>query len=660
MPVPVPMPIGSTGPIALRDADVGFPLGMWSGDDVEQMPPGSYFRSMNTVNRGRLVQCRPGYFNPLALPDGVLQGLVMFKPKDSITQLVFAVSGKVYYSAAPFKTYKQIKELQFSPRAAQIYWAITEKAVERNADGSLTLINPYSVLMIQDGLTAPGFWDGALAGHIRGPTKTPLGSYMAWSGDRLWVARGKLLFAGDIADPFSFFEGLYVGTTGAFVLPGLITGLADIPSADASALLCFTEETTTRFQSYSFIRLLWDTTPNFQQVILPETGCASHKSIVAHGGQIWWVAQYGLTNLNAAYATHLDSGIDYVDHQMAISKGYLAPDLSGACSATFEKYLLVSVPYADWFNTHTWCYDSSRHNSGQPSWNSFWVGTRPVEWAVGVIDDQPRIFQASVDYDGHNRIWEAFSEERLDNGCPITCTLETRGYTAGTTGPKEFQWADVWFSELAGDVDVRASWGAATRGRYKSIMSKRIHADQGTIRSATLMRFDRTDFALKKQVRTLQTESRQMTDPDPFSSCGVESDTEEWTSSGFHFCIIWNGPGAIRALRVFLQETPEPPQGACEADEIDVRASRFDGADAAAPTFDEVLLALQKFDPVYTAESTQTATNGNLTAVGTGFAESRISQQTAQKMADCQAEHRAAKKLEAMSPGYLGGFAAGN
>lgn len=649
----------ATGPTLAKDRDIGFPLGMWSGDDSEMLPPGSYYRSMNTVNRGRLVQCRPGYNTTFTLPDGVLQGLILFKPLDNPAQLVVAVAGKIYYSAAPFDEFVQIPGLSFSPTAPQIYWCPTERSVQRNADGSLTLLNPRPVLMIQDGVTAAGYWDGATSGHLKGSLATPLGKAMAWSGTRLWVARGRQLFASDIADPFSFFEGQYVNATGAFVLPGEITALAELPSVENPVLLCYTDTTTTQFLSHIQQRLLWATTPNFQKVILPNVGAVGQRAVVAHGGLLWWFSQFGFTNLNAAYATHLDSGTDYVDHNMAISKGFLAPDLSVVAAASFEKYLLVSVPYCDWNNRHTWVRDESKHNNGHPSWNSYWVGTRPVEWTSGTVGQESRIFHASVDYDGKNRIWEAFGPTRLDNGCPITWTLETRGMTGGTDSPKEFNWADIWMGELSGVVDLKAGWSTATRGRYKTVLSKRIVSTRGSFSDAVPVRFDKKDFMLRPQVRKLRTETRKLTSPDPLTSCGVESDVEDWTDVGFRFCIIANGPGAIRAVRVFMDDQPERPEGKCEKDETNVRASRFDGADSAGLTLGEVLSKLQAADPIFTASATATATYKGITTVGTGQANSRISQQAADKMAECMAEMRATGELQQLAPGFLGGFKAG-
>ncbi len=47
-------------------------------------------------------------------------------------------------------------------------------------------------------------------------TETVQGLWMAWIGSRLWVARGRQLFASDIFDPLHFNETTYIGGGGSF------------------------------------------------------------------------------------------------------------------------------------------------------------------------------------------------------------------------------------------------------------------------------------------------------------------------------------------------------------------------------------------------------------------------------------------------------------
>lgn len=626
------------------DGDAGFPLGANSVDDCEALPPGSYVRSMNTVNRGGIVQCRPGYRWRFNLPSGNLQGMTIYRPTSGGEQLVFAVDGKVYTSASPFVEFRQLANLQFNPYAKQLFFCACDHAIERQADGSLKLIPPRKVLIIQDGFSAPGYWNGADSDQVEGGLadfKLPLGTAMAWSGSRLWVARGPLVFVSDIANPFSFFEGQYVGSIGAFILPGPVTGMAEVPSVERPSLLVFTENTTTMFQSNIRARALWPAVQNFQLTVFPNIGCASHKAVAAHNGLLWWFSQYGLTNTNLAYAAQQSGKFQFADDEMAVSKGYLYSDISGVAMASFENYLLTSVPYTDKWNRHTWVRDTK----GRESWNSYWTGTRPVEWAAGAVNGSPRIFYVSADLDGGNRLWEAFSSDRFDECTPITWGLELRGYTAGSLAKKQFRWADVYLTELQGTVDVFAEWAGTNKGRYREILEKRVSAMAGSVEATREVRFDRDEFALKKQTRLLRTEEQRMLDADDLGGAGVLDDREAWIDTGFQLCIMVNGPGAIKAIRMFMEVEPEQPQGRCEADEDDSRAERFDGASTKGDTEQDVLDTLQEEEPVYVADSSVTAEYKGETVFANGGGSSRLSQTVADKLALALANCRAAIQL---------------
>lgn len=642
----------------IQDGDIGFPLGMFSSTEPEQIPRGGYVRSMNTTNRGRVVQCRPGYGWKFNMPSGNLQGCVLFRPTRGGDQLVFAVDGKVYYSVEPFTTFKKISALKFSSTSRFVYWATAEKAVERNLDGSLTLIDPRSMLIIQDGKTAPAYWDGATGAHVGG--KVPLGTVMKWAGGRLWVARDRLLFASDYADPLSFIEGLYIGGTGAFVLPGEITAMEETPSADAPQLMVFTDTTSTRFLSNIRQRALWPQVENFQLTIHPSLGCVAHRSVLAHAGLLWWYCGSGLTNLDMALATHVTSSAQTIDQAMIHSKSRLSDDLAGICCASFENYMLVSVPYCDFFNRHTWVRDDSLDQlSGEPlGWNSYWTGTRPVQWTAGIISGRNRIFYASKDRDGVNRMWEAFQPERYDNGCPISWTVETRGMFGDNLARKQFRYADVLFRELEGEIDIKVSWACANRGPYQEIMSKRVTAMRGSVNGELKLQFDKDMFALKKQSRSLRTQDRKGVKVDEFSSCHVESDWQDWIDTAFQLCIMVNGPGAVRAVRVICDEENELLEGICQQNELNQRGSRVDGADAAEDIETKVLEDLQKGDVEFTANSSKAMSYFGISVIGTGQATSSISQLAAEKMAAATASMRATEKLKQEAKSFIGGFLA--
>lgn len=635
------------------DGDIDFSLGMNSVADPERVAEKAYVRGVNAVKRGGMLQCRPGFSWKFNLPSGNLQGMTVFRPTQGGAQLVFAVDGLVYASAYPYTQYRKLKGLQFSPYSERVFWCECEKTVQRNADLSITFITPRSVLMIQDGFTAPAYWDGAVSAHVAGGIaafKTPLGTAMAWSGSRLWVARGQQVFASDIADPLSFFEGLYVGDIGAFVLPERVTAMVEVPNVQSPSLLVFTDNTTTAFQTNIRTRTLWTTTPNFQLTIFPDLGCVAPKSVIAHNGKVWWFSQFGVTSLDYAVASRQTGVMFYADGPMAISKGYLSNNLSGIAAAGIENYLLYSVPYADKYNQHTWVMDATP----SPAWDAYWTGVRPVEWCGGAFNSTPRLFFVSKDHDGGNRLYEAFTSDRMDGCCPITWGFESRGYTfADTAQVKELRYTDLLLSELSGEVDVSVSWAGANKGRFSGTLTKHISAARGSISGDLPVRFDREEFAFKQQSRRVRTQDRKGSDADPLT--GVEDERQNWIDTGFQLNVQISGPGAIRAVRLFAQTEAGKTAGVCEEQEVAFRGVRFDGAASAKDTLVSTIVSLQDDGTVFSSTKTVSYNRDGIEYTQSATATSRMSQAVADKQALAAAQCRASYALVAGAAPYIGG-----
>jgi hypothetical protein len=645
------------------DGDSHFRSGMDSANDPDQLPAGMYARAFNAVKRGGKLQCRPGYWQRASLAAGMIQGAHGFWTTDNVPMLLVAIAGRVYRLLAPFDRLELIPDLQFAENARHVYFETAIWAVRRNEDGSQTLIAPRTVVIMQDGLSAPGYYDGSANGHIRGDFTTPLGTVMKWTGDRLWVARGRRLFASDIGNPFSFFEGEYIGPTGinSFILPDAISAMAEVTGVADPFLLVFTDRDGVAFQSNIRQRSSWASVPNFQKTILPGVGCVAHRSVVNTFGQLWWMSASGVVSLDIALAVNQESKLTKIDTNMAWSKRSLSGDLSGVCGGTIENYLLMSVPYADKFNRHTWVYDAAGLETNEfkqgPGWDAYWIGTRPVAWVTLNVDGTDRIFQFSHDSDGHNRLWEAFHTERKDNGCPISWGLETRGYTGGARNFFQFRYVDLIMSEFSGETEVSVQWAGTRRGRYKSLGSKIVSAEEGSVRfDVPIDASKECFFALKRQGRTLRSEEVRRQESDPGSSCDVESDREEPYDNGFQMFILCSGPGAIDAIRFFAQDENEGRSGECPTDESGShRATRFDGYSARAAT---AISVLDKVNPVlvlYTATRSATVQWNGFVATESATRTSWLSQWDADRSAQCVATMRAAKKLEEISAPLFGG-----
>jgi hypothetical protein len=193
-------------------------------------------------------------------------------------------------------------------------------------------------------------------------------------GDRLWVARGTSLFASDINNPLSFVEPQYITGVESFIFKEEITALARNPSVQFGSMFVFTTSTTSLIQSGVRDRTTWLNTQDFQREVLPNVGCLSQRSVVAHYGLLWWFSQFGLTSLDSASQAYISSVLPYRDDEMQDSKSRLVRPESGVACSTFENYLLCSVPLLRQVHRHTWCLDNLPLQTGKqemPAWNSF-------------------------------------------------------------------------------------------------------------------------------------------------------------------------------------------------------------------------------------------------------------------------------------------------
>lgn len=572
-----------------RDQQFGFGLGCNSGINPIAIPDGGYHIGQNVVSRGGLIQTRPGYRSVFNLPCGRLQGFTLFKPTDGSTHMVAAVAGEIYISAAPFETYRKLEGIAFNANAERVVFCATIQT--QYFDGAGFIVNrdrPLDILIMQDGSTRAAMWNGSVARHLV-PTvsgkvdpesgeiitkprrdETPVGLWMAWAGNRLWVSRGNEVFASDINNPLKFTEAKYLAEGRSFTMPERVTGM--IQPASGSELIVFGQTTITFLKANILDRRAWLNTPEFQKTFTG-IGCIAGKSIVNQLGLTWWYSQTGWTNLNFALQTMNDSKVRYLDEPMQASKSYLHPNRSFICAADIENYILISVPFSSSHNKHTWVLDTEGEAY---KWDGWWTGTSPVEWGVESIDGVQRAFYASVDNDGVNRIWEAFQPDRTDNGEPITCFFTTRHHTFATPGPKQFDFAEFFLQEVYSTVDVWS--GVATRnGSYRQTLVKRVEATDGPIDAGDTYTDTDTLSSNRTQFRRIRTQAIDPSANDLCNGCGVETDWPYPVDREFSIMLMWSGRMAVDGYRLWALARADVEEGYCETDETGPRAVNAEG-----------------------------------------------------------------------------------
>lgn len=574
------------------------------------LPQGSYYWGENLVNRAGVVQTRPGKELIFRLPGKRAQGICVYRPYQQKEQLVWAIDGFVYYSIYPFTSYVRLPNVMFYKDSRRVIFAQARQAATQNPDGTLVILpQPVDILMMQDGYTASAFYIGnsstaaAQSGHNKGGPplyQCPVGTVMAFAGNRLWVAYLNTIYASDFLNPNSFTEGTYLAEADGFKLPEPCSGMLETYAADA--LLCFTPFTVTSLQSSIFNRPDWQNTPNFQQIISKDYGSISPLAVLNQFGLPWAYSEVGLVNLNEAMQTYRTSQMSPRDLEMLRSKDNMSPDRSGICMVAFEDWILVSVPSGSRFNRHTWVMDGtpqtllSPSNSLPPCWSGIWTGTFPVQYATGEIQDVPRCFELSYscnpDQDGnHIFIWEDFIGRRTDrigpaNETPISVSWETQIFEVSNVGElSRFKYVEIDVIELVGDVSIQIYY-APIKAHYRLIHELLLNAEEGLPGSPEFplwtyqaITTDTVFESFRPQTRTIRTPdiTGAASEEDGCSdTCGVETDYQHSVDKGFQILINWQGRMGIRELRIFVEPYPQPGIGKCtvsEENEINIVSS---------------------------------------------------------------------------------------
>jgi len=489
----------------------GFIKGVNSFLDPVYVDDGEIVWAENAANKGGLWQTRPGFKSLLNLctQDGSSfstwwiaagqpalhpQFFTVFTPTGDNPQIVFGISGSVFTCAfmenGSIGQPAQIIQLSFDPTIPQLCAVATVKSADIVA-GLSTNIAPRNVLVIQDGVSRAGYWDGVGAGHLNpkklwkvdnlgntifqsGYNETRIGLWMAWSGNRLWVANGTSVYASDENDPLHFTEETVFTQIPVFNFPTNVTAMIDRGTSgiQQSLLFVFTETDTWSLWSGIQNRTQWILTGDLQRRVFSGIGCVAGKSPVNHMGFLYWYSQSGVVSFDTLGTVTSTQFLPPVDAQMAHSKSRMSPDKTLVCSGVRDSYVFWSVPMGPTstngrvYNNHTqvldWITIPPPLRNGPyiaiaaPTWQGVWTGIRPIEWATANIFNQPRCFTMSMDFDGTPRIWEAFQGNRSDNGQQISWLIQTKSHLVSENifSQAIFRHFRILFEQIYGNINI--------------------------------------------------------------------------------------------------------------------------------------------------------------------------------------------------------------
>jgi hypothetical protein len=285
---------------------------------------------------------------------------------------------------------------------------------------------------------------------------------------------------------------------------------------------------------------------------------------------------------------------------MMESKWNMSQSPDGICGFAYENFIGLSVPSGDKNNGHTWVRDMAPFEGNANAWASYWTGWRPIQWAKADISGDEHIYFASRDYDGHNRIWRAFTSDRTDNGCPITCFMLTKAYDFGTMDFKQFQYADIDLVEIYGNASI-AVYVAGKRGPFRNIATKDIVATKGQVYHDEDYGYGGNNLrANRPQTRRIST--RTNVSNNLCDGGGVEGGETGDRDTYFQLLFAWSGQLGIEAYRINAEIIEDNGFGKCEEDEVGDRSLSFTGYGALNRFADGSIVE-------YTSTQSYTATN---------------------------------------------------
>lgn len=576
----------------------GFPGGINSGIDPLLLGSGQAQWAVNAVCKGGVWQTRPGFKSRLTLSTGFAQisnwwvsagkpgiwpqFLVTFKPNNGTTYLVYGLAGSVWYSVVnadhSLSSPAQLP-LTFDPDVRTMHAVACVQSAEVTS-GVVATRTPRRVLIIQDGINHAGYWDGESAGHLEpkqnytqndagdtiytdGYNQTPIGTWMAWSGNRLWVVNGNTVYASDINNPLGFTEQITLVNVPYITFPSEITGIYDRGTAGttSSRVWVFTDDTVYTLASGVQDRSTWRTTADWQAKIYGGTGCIAGKSITAHRGLLYWYSADGVVRSDGTGTVNSTQAIPPIDTPMIGAKTAIANVRRNMIAAAgFDSYVIMAVPAGapvrgQVVNGHMHVMDlDTMPGTSQSAWQGVWTGINPVEFATVKIGGQTVQYALSYDDDGVTRIWETFQGNRADNGHPIPWSVETQVHLVSDDIFSNHKIAHiaVALSQVIGDVGVQGYW-RGLRGQYHRVLNTSLVATPGSILIPSpdfTPIVNATDhFNCRKQTRLLKSEDIRGSQDDTDAS-GVEGPYTDAVSPGFQLMFQLQGCAAIRAYRI--------------------------------------------------------------------------------------------------------------
>src|SRR5215469_4753264 len=577
------------------------------------LAPGTYAWGVNGINRGGIFQTRPGKRRVVSFCGHRAQGAYWVRTIDDRNYKMVAVDGQVYTAPFPFKTWTHLTGVNFSANAERIYFCNTLQAIKYNPDNTIAVIEPKNLVLIQDGVSEPCYWDlydfsNGIVNEIyvtgSPPKPMAIGTAMIWQDNRVWLAIGPLVYASDLLYGASFQEDTYLAEQTGFRFPRSVVNFWPMP---VQGLLVLTESSMHSLMSFIQDRTTWqqEVNPPFQQDINLEVGLIAPFGIVNLHGMPWLLTARGIISYDRALTTNLTTVILTADGEMQRSKALLAPNVSRAALGAWENVLMCAMPASATKNRHTWIMDAGiaekLNNTGGMCWSGIWTGTYPVQFTSPIVKGTQHNYELayssgflSLNYgdspspqpetdlppQAYIHLFENFIPNQIDDvETAIHVSFETKAFSLSTDDYYRFVFAEFMLTNLKGTVPVQV-YVTGLAGNYQLLFETVLRADVGpwgNPSSNSVLYYVSNERSTifenyRRQVRHMRTQEwvvKENVNDSPSAAC-LEINRPDGLDKGFQLMIQWQGRLGLRALKFFYDRQLQSPQGQCPTPETTI------------------------------------------------------------------------------------------
>ncbi len=564
---------------------------------------------VNGTTRGQFVNCRPGIFNR------VLTFLDTLGEVDEALQAAFSLNGR-WQGAGTYENGSH--QASLASIGGRIYViSLQDFSVNDLTPMGDTGNNPNGLqtwwcqaeqyLIIQNGEDDPLIYDGASLRRAhtqaKGGTEVPVGTEMAYNNGRLWVTlpnnmsfvAGDLAYAGatgTAADLLSFTENTFLLGGGKFVLSanaGPIRAMCSIAAQDSvtgqGPLQIFTTRGSFSINA-PFDRTQWQTTTSpIESISMLAAGAVSQNATVNVNGDIWFRSPDGVrsfmiarrehgTWVNTPVSTEMSRLFDRDNTSLLPYSSAVNFDNRWLVTAQPQLILKESVlrgighngiGVLDFYPISGMA--SSLGGASMPNWDGVWTGLTVLQ-LLQIGSDTTRCFAFTINPESSAiELWEFSKDQRFDNRInPISWFFETPayGFVDGGWSLKRFNYADVWFDRLAGNVSFTAYYREDAYPFWIPYHSWSVCAEVEAC--------DISDCHIPNTAE--QYRSRVRLPELSADSCDTITNKPHRDGFRFQFRLGITGFCRVRQLRLLSTNIPEDVVGACPSEEA---CSNYDG-----------------------------------------------------------------------------------